>query len=199
MVQQPIAGLKVHAEYQLYDVRHDGSPQRPQSTLEGIGLQEPRAKVRQFIRALNYRGAQTRTKSGNNVNYATQDLLCIWQQPPFATDGQPLPRAASWYREASRLQVANQQAGICQCHCTRCEFRRWHLLPSQSGGRVSLDINEGVHIGAYENQMLDIEVICRPTALVGRDVVHIVHEQQLRDDHIPAGILGNINRNKRLE
>jgi hypothetical protein len=44
---------------------------------------------------------------------------------------------------------------------------------------ASLDINEGVRIGAYEKHMLDIEVICRPAALVGRDVVHIVHDGSL--------------------
>jgi gamma-glutamylcyclotransferase len=44
---------------------------------------------------------------------------------------------------------------------------------------ASLDINEGVRIEAYEKRMLDIEVICRPAALVGRDVVQIVHDGSL--------------------
>lgn len=43
----------------------------------------------------------------------------------------------------------------------------------------SLDRSEGVQVGAYEKKFLQIEIICQPAALVGRDVAQIVHDGSL--------------------
>lgn len=43
----------------------------------------------------------------------------------------------------------------------------------------SLDRSEGVQVGAYEKKFLQIEIICQPAALVGRNVAQIVHDGSL--------------------
>jgi hypothetical protein len=52
-------------------------------------------------------------------------------------------------------------------------------------------MNEGVHIGAYEKRMLEIEVACRPVALVGRDVKQILGDSDLSKMRAVVPSLGN--------
>ena len=49
-----------------------------------------------------------------------------------------------------------------------------------------LDINEGVGVGAYEKQILELEVLCQPATLVGRDVVQIVNDGCLDQERSTA-------------
>lgn len=58
-------------------------------------------------------------------------------------------------------------------------------LPNETD-EAHLDINEGVGVGAYEKQILELEVSCQPATLVGRDVVQIVNDGCLDQERSTA-------------
>jgi hypothetical protein len=54
----------------------------------------------------------------------------------------------------------------------------------------TLDLNEGVDFGAYEKELLNVEVICRPVIFVGRDVGMITSDDRYLDTGFPGSDLG---------